>query len=708
MLIAVPFYKNEGLVRSLADSLVTCRDELAELRAEVVFFNDSPDYAPLGAALEVAVASAARHMRIRVVANPENRGFVRTMNAAMAEAVQRRTDIVLLNSDTVLFPGALREMVRVAALDPMIAFVNPRSNNATLATLPHQPHLRKTHEQAFASAQKLAAFLPDYSYAPTAVGFCMLIRWKILAEFGLFDEIYGRGYNEENDLVMRAGRCGYRAVLANKAFVWHEGEQSFAVSEAPRNELDARNREVLLARYPEYDNLTRGYFQSPEYDAETALGAMLGAENGKLDFAFDFSAFGPFHNGTFRAAQQVLREAAKHWTDRFNLFILCSEETYEFHNYAQYGIERREPHGAERFAFIFRIGQFYDLNAIQRAAQKGAGTGVYMLDTISIDCAQLHDENVVNMWQLVLDHFELVVTTSELTTDQLTRRFSFNPKGVRARVMHSLDLADYAPAPADESNTTGPAAGYTLLVGNHYPHKFVEPTAAALAQAYPDRRFVAFAKSSTSRQTRSPAGRYDPIAISNADNITRLEAGSLSDADIAALFDKANLIVFPSHYEGFGLPVLEALAARKPILARRTPVALEIHESLGLNPNLHLYDTTEELVAKLKSAPAWIDSAATGTHDAVKAAVALHAAIKHALDRVSYASVVRRIRTLQSASLGQMPEFGGHGGAARLIGILTERAAGAVLRNKLVYAGARAVFRLARETRRRLRAFMAS
>ncbi len=44
----------------------------------------------------------------------------------------------------------------------------------------------------------------------------MYIKWQILADLGVFDEIYGLGYNEENDLIMRANRCGYRAVIAIK------------------------------------------------------------------------------------------------------------------------------------------------------------------------------------------------------------------------------------------------------------------------------------------------------------------------------------------------------------------------------------------------------------------------------------------------------------------------------------------------------------
>ncbi|MDX1948205.1 MAG: glycosyltransferase family 1 protein [Pirellulaceae bacterium] len=45
--------------------------------------------------------------------------------------------------------------------------------------------------------------------------------------------------------------------------------------------------------------------------------------------------------------------------------------------------------------------------------------------------------------------------------------------------------------------------------------------------------------------------------------------GYVSDADLRALFSAAEAFVFPSLYEGFGLPVLEALACGTPVVCSR-------------------------------------------------------------------------------------------------------------------------------------------
>jgi len=63
-------------------------------------------------------------------------------------------------------------------------------------------------------------------------------------------------------------------------------------------------------------------------------------------------------------------------------------------------------------------------------------------------------------------------------------------------------------------------------------------------------------------------------AIEENKNVIRL--GFASDADLAAVYNLATLYCQPSLYEGFGLPVLEAVASGCPIVCSRTQVLAEI------------------------------------------------------------------------------------------------------------------------------------
>jgi glycosyltransferase involved in cell wall biosynthesis len=48
-----------------------------------------------------------------------------------------------------------------------------------------------------------------------------------------------------------------------------------------------------------------------------------------------------------------------------------------------------------------------------------------------------------------------------------------------------------------------------------------------------------------------------------------IELGGVPDAEIAALYNAVDLLLFPSHYEGFGWPPLEAMASGTPVVSSR-------------------------------------------------------------------------------------------------------------------------------------------
>ena len=55
-----------------------------------------------------------------------------------------------------------------------------------------------------------------------------------------------------------------------------------------------------------------------------------------------------------------------------------------------------------------------------------------------------------------------------------------------------------------------------------------------------------------------------------------VQPAPLSRAELAALYARAELVLVPSDREGFGLPVLEALAAGAPVVASDIPPLREV------------------------------------------------------------------------------------------------------------------------------------
>lgn len=686
-LIAIPFYRNAHLVAPALHAIARCADELAALGATLALYNDSPDDPALAAALATEQPALAERISCRIEINPQNLGFVRTMNQAVAAAVQDRRDLVLLNSDTRIEPGAIAELVRVSRLDPMIGFVSPRSNNATIATLPVAQRRSNPTEADFAA---FARRLPPLGFVPTCIGFCLLVRWHILAEFGGFDEIYGKGYNEENDLVMRAARCGYRAVLANHAFVWHDGEASFAGAAITRDTWERKNRAILDARYPEYAGATAAHQHRPETIAERLLAATVPDDDGQIDVAIDCSTFRADHNGTHRAGVQLVAAAARLWPPHWRLFVIATESVYDFHGFAAHGVPRTDPHADRAFAAIFRIGQPYDWNAVQRLILRGAALGAWMLDAISLDCPQLASPRLANMWQFTLDHLDLIATQSRHTAQQFAMRFRLPADAAPIVAPHSFALADYR-----LPTSAAPAAGTGLLiVGNHFHHKYVNATARALAVALPDRRIAVLGP----KPARGPDAMA-PAPIGPHANVIVHAAGELEETDIGDLYAGADAVIFPSHAEGFGFPLLHALAAGRPVFARRIPVFQELAAALDGPPNIYFFDTTADLAARLRhGAPRWIEVPVPAAPGAEAGAAIIRDALAAAIASTTFGRITDRVHAMQFASDISAPERArtNPAEAAAIVGSLSERVAHRLLRFPPFYAAGRLAFRAAR------------
>lgn len=685
--IVVPFYKKEELVSQLFGSLNAVGDELRRLEAKIFFYNDSPDYAPLQAALESCRFDDPA-ISFEVVTNKSNLGFIGTCNHAFARAKAERAEVVLLNSDTIVFPGALSEMLDVAALDPMIGFVSPRSNNATIATLPYSfLDQDVTPERGYAAFVQTAPTLPRYSFVPTAVGFCLLIKWTVHSELGGFDPVYGTGYNEENDLVMRANRCGYRAVLANRAFVWHMGEQSFAESSRAKAAREAKNAPVLHERYPEYPQLIHSYFASPEFRAETLIEYAAG-RNGQLVYAFDFSSFGLYFNGTFESGIKLLEAAVRTWPKHCKIAVYMQKAAWDFHGLSRLeGVARLEVDGqSEQVTAIVRIGQPFDVDAIARLVNRAPVVGIFMLDTIAYDCGYLSLNFDARIWHFALRHIDVLFTNSRFTLDRITNRFEIGPAVIQQVSPHSLDVSEYG----SPSGKRDEVKSHIFVIGNHFNHKFVRPTVDAIAAAFPEERIAA-------------VGYGDNVSPHG--NVEAFEAGHLSDEAFERFYSDAAAVVFPSHYEGFGFPVLHALARRRPIYVRDSALYRELAAGIGGAENIHYFCTIEDLIADIReNGMHWKTPETSGERGGWdRSAREVFASMEEARRTARYGTLVDRLRQFDQLQLA----LSGGGTAAptpgKWVGMRVEASVERMLRVPGMKPLARRCWHFARRLRNRRR-----
>lgn len=586
MILIVSFYKNAHLVGPLCDSLCACSTELAQLQTQILFYNDSPEDIDLQVALSKGLSLLQdRQLNVSLVTNSSNIGFIQSVNQGLQVAQLTKQDALILNSDALLFPGTLTKLKQVAYSDPLIGFVSPRSNNASICTFPSGINLDSLSPQAcFEQFQSICTVLPEVSYAPTAVGFCLWIKASILIEFGLLDPIYNMGYNEENDLIMRANQFGYRAVIANHAYAWHQGSVSFSTLAGPSpSKRDDHNAKTLHTRYPEYLELTDLYRRSPEYRAERIVSALVPGQDGKTKIAFDLSSFGKEFNGTREAGKSLVLAAAAVWPTDIRIIVLISRAAWFFYELDSCPrLEWGDIHEPHQMAAIIRFGQPFQATELRRLLARAPVIGIFMLDTISADCGYLRVQFPEELWRFTLEFADLIFTNSQFTADQIRRRFTLGANTQVLPSLHSLSPSDYGPSErAIKPNTDGDL----LIIGNAFTHKAITPTAQILASQFPMLQIGCIG--------------LDTQAFAN---VSTWPAGHFSESQMDGLYCSYKAIVFPSHYEGFGLPLMHALARSKPIFLRKLPVFEEIVAQIQCDPrNIIWFETSYDLVELIRT-----------------------------------------------------------------------------------------------------------
>lgn len=147
-----------------------------------------------------------------------------------------------------------------------------------------------------------------------------------------------------------------------------------------------------------------------------------------------------------------------------------------------------------------------------------------------------------------------ILTVSHFTETDILREYP-EATGKIVVAYEGCELGRVEP----EQPPRGILSPYFLYVGNAYPHKNLE-SFIPLARRFPDIRFVLVGKSDFF---------YERLRVkAEADGVKNIVfPGFVPDDDLVALYRGAQGYVFPSLYEGFGLPPLEAMRLGTPVIA---------------------------------------------------------------------------------------------------------------------------------------------
>lgn len=178
-----------------------------------------------------------------------------------------------------------------------------------------------------------------------------------------------------------------------------------------------------------------------------------------------------------------------------------------------------------------------------------------------------------------LDRAHRVITVSQNTRSDLLRHFEVDGRKIEV-VYNGVEACFHRRLPPEELagwlQRLGLRRPYLLFVGNPKPHKNLDNVVQAFAKALAIHAFdgdLACVGGAPEADLRT---QQRAAAAGVADRVRLL--GQVPDEALPAIYQGATLFLYPTLYEGFGLPVVEAMASGVPVITSNTSALREVGE----------------------------------------------------------------------------------------------------------------------------------
>lgn len=570
------------------------------------------------------------YKKVILIKNGKNVGFASANNKVLKQI--NSTYVLLLNPDTVVLPGAIDKMLEFMEKNPLTGACGSRLVNEENKLQPSCEmfpsvggEILKTFylDQLFGKNKATQKYtLINWAHNETRsvdwiTGACFMIRKSALDDIGLMDDKYFL-YYEDVDWCYRLKEKGWQVYfLADVKMIHSQG----------------RSTKPILTKTILISYLSRYYFLKKNYGIDKSrllkniinLGLflrvmssmflsvldlrqrkihaqrMIGYYNSlwiKLEknIAMDVTSFSKIKAGVEFYTKNIAR-AISYTVNSGGNFVMIDEKVPEAKNNLINKIYRATNliyHYQIRLPFMTL---FKKLNILHSPAY------ITPLVKFCPSVVTIHDlsfilfpEKFIKTYRIYLQFFvplsmrraDVIIADSYSTKDDIKRLFKINENKIEVvypGVSDAFKVIDDKEVIEDVRKKYKLPQKFILFVGTLEPRKNV----LGLIRA-----FNIFKEKDNKNYklviVGSPGWLYDDIyhtvdALGLKNDI--VFTGYLADEDIPKIYNAADLLVYPSFYEGFGFPIVEAMKCGTPTIASNISSLPEVVGDAGIliDPN---------------------------------------------------------------------------------------------------------------------------
>jgi hypothetical protein len=506
----------------------------------------------------------------------ESRSPVPELSAALAAAGRDAVPLLLILGPVDVTCEAAGVLRLQLGRDPMFGFAVPR-----IGCLDGCCFVRLSRHGGPTDwlPRRILADLPDAEILVELAAPCILVGPHVLGSFGPLEQQFESIGAAMLHYMASARRCGFRTVLSNRAVVGIEGLTCETLAAEPLPGVPDRDQTLLRQLVPDLERAWQECRGGSWEHFERLCTPIIDRPKSRPrpSLLLDVRNVGAMYNGTAQAVLGTVK-AFKELRPMWDVAILASPQGAVFHDlgrlYAGWPVHTALPEGP--FTAALRPSQPWHIQEMVDLHNLSLLNAYLMLDTINWDVGYSAPPHLEGTWQFLADHADALLFDSDFTRQRFVERFP-TASTIPSLVTHlSLDPSEYVRADAVNDSR---GDEFILVIGNHLDHKDVRRTVETLASAFPFRRITVL----------GPAHVASPF-------VTEHRSGELPELEIHRLYASAQFVVFPSFYEGFGFPVVTALAYGRTVLARRSALLEEMAAQCDRHGRLVVFERREELV----------------------------------------------------------------------------------------------------------------
>lgn len=470
---------------------------------------------------------------ISYIQNDQYLGYGATINSIAGE--DNMCDWLVMTAGTIIDCEGVNKLRQMLYLSDTNIIAVPRSNKGLLATYPYSDY-RFCRESNLEESRELFnkgnADMSDVTVLPFVSSFCLIFRANTFVKYGRLSENTSDPVSCILGYSLSVLGTGGRLIMANH--VYAENNCSYEENAADIPQL---NDTILI-----YE---RSYQEAEDYFASL----IYRKQSRKLKLLYFMVSVSDMYNGTSEHDLSLLEQLTNRYSDKYDITVVAKAKAIEFHHIREKYSNVVLP---EELTGIYDIGfcpfMFYDIRhqiTMSRHCYKIVG---WNLDMIMYRCNYLFaKQNYIDSHYRLADMLvDGYITNSESVSKDM-RELLGESEFIRNKQVQPILLA--VNETKYDTNEDVPFDRYILVMGNSFKHKAIADTIPYLQIS--NHNFIVFGAESTGPVT---------------DNIYGYRSGYLTNEFVYYLYSHCDGLLFPSVYEGFGLPIIRALNLGKEVL----------------------------------------------------------------------------------------------------------------------------------------------